>query len=192
MTRCSWCSTASWRPKWDNTAVRDGFQLYLHSFILSKDGDWAVVQQGMNTESRLARRYHWHSPSVTSFTEQPHKFIYGKNQGSILNLTDIGAAEAKKGMLALVQEDPGDIMQEINHLVMPSHHDVRKEDVNRTRLGAVLAMAHEQGCLDFESLLLLPGVGPRTIQSLALVSEVIHGAPVRFPRPGKVLFCPWG
>ncbi len=178
--------------KVDNTAVQDGFQLYLHSFILSKDGDWAVVQQGMNTESRLARRYHWHSPSVTSFTEQPHEFIYGKNQGSILNLTDIGAAEAKKGMLALVQEDPGDIMQEINHLVMPSHHDVRKEDVNRTRLGAVLAMAHEQGCLDFESLLLLPGVGPRTIQSLALVSEVIHGAPVRFRDPARFSFAHGG
>jgi hypothetical protein len=178
--------------KVDNTAVQDGFQLYLHSFILTVEGDWAVVQQGMNTDSRLARRYHWHAPSVTSFTEQPHEFIYGKNQGTILNLTDVQAAAAKSGMLSLVKEKPVKVMEEITRLVMPAHHDVRSKDVNLQRLGSVLALAHEQHCADFESLLLLQGVGPRTIQSLALVSEVIHGAPVRFRDPARFSFAHGG
>ncbi len=178
--------------KVDNTALQDGFQLYLHSFILTVEGDWAVVQQGMNTDSRLARRYHWHAPSVTSFTEQPHEFIYGKNQGTILNLTDVQAAAAKSGMLSLVKEKPVKVMEEITRLVMPAHHDVRGKDVNLQRLGSVLALAHEQHCADFESLLLLQGVGPRTIQSLALVSEVIHGAPVRFRDPARFSFAHGG
>lgn len=178
--------------KVDNTALQDGFQLYLHSFVLTQEGEWAVIQQGMNTHNRLARRYHWHSPSVTSFTEQPHEFIYGKNQGTILNLTDVQAAAAKTNILALVKEEPEKLMQEIRHLVMPSHHDVRKKDVNMVRLGAVLAMAHEQSCDNFESLLLLNGVGPRTVQSLALVSEVVHGAPVRFRDPARFSFAHGG
>lgn len=178
--------------KVDNTALQDGFQLYLHSFVLTQEGEWAVIQQGMNTHNRLARRYHWHSPSVTSFTEQPHEFIYGKNQGTILNLTDVQAAAAKTNILALVKEEPEKLMQETRHLVMPSHHDVRKKDVNMVRLGAVLAMAHEQSCDNFESLLLLNGVGPRTVQSLALVSEVVHGAPVRFRDPARFSFAHGG
>lgn len=179
--------------KVDNTAIQDGFQLYLHSFILTKDGEWAVIQQGMNTSNRLARRYHWHSPSVVSFTEQPHEFIYGKKKREpILNLTDKDADKAKAAMLQLTKENPDQVMQELKHLVMPSHHDVRQKDVNLKRLGSVLALAHEQSAPDFESLLLLNGVGPRTIQSLALVSEVIHGAPVRFADPARFSFAHGG
>src|SRR6188768_2442258 len=87
--------------KVDNTAIQDGFQLYLHSFIVSKSGEWAVVQQGMNDQDSLARRYHWHSTSVKSFVEEPHTFIYGKNKGMILNLTDKNAAETKNGILKI-------------------------------------------------------------------------------------------
>lgn len=165
--------------KVDNTAIQDGFQLYLHSFIVTTEGNWAVVQQGMNTTNRLARRYHWHAPSLTSFTEQPHEFIYGKrNQREILNLTDKNATPAKNGIMQLTQEHPDKVMNEILSLVMPHHHDVREKDVNLVKLGAALALAHEHSCNDFESLLLLKGVGPRTIQSLALVSEVIHGTQI--------------
>lgn len=178
--------------KVDNTAIQDGFQLYLHSFILTAEGDWSVIQQGMNTGNRLARRYHWHASSVQSFTEAPHEGIYGPNQGLILNLTDREAAAAKSGMLQLTQEQPDKVLQEISHLVMPGHHDVQAKDVDLRRLGAVLALAHEQSCTDFESLLLLNGVGPRTIQSLALVSEVIHGAPVRFRDPARFSFAHGG
>ena len=178
--------------KVDNTAIQDGFQLYLHSFILSQTGEWAVVQQGMNTNEKLARRYHWHSPSIKSFIEEPHTSIYGQNQGRILNLTDKAAAPTRTGILELTRENPGKIMREISKLVMPDHHDVRAEDVNLKRLGAVLALAHDNPVQDMESLLLLEGVGPRTIQSLTLVSEIIHGTPSRFSDPARFSFAHGG
>jgi hypothetical protein len=184
--------TSKLTAKVDNTAVQDGFQIYLHSFIVSDTGEWAVVQQGMNDESGMARRYHWHSEKVKSFVENPHTFIYGKNQGEILNLTDVQATDAKSAMLEIVREDPAEMLSEIRKIVMPTHHDVRAEDVNLKRLGTVLALAHERDLRDFESLLLLEGLGPRTIQSLALVSEVIHGAPSRFDDPARFSFAHGG
>ena len=178
--------------KVDNTAIQDGFQIYLHTFIVSDEGEWTVVQQGMNDATGMARRYHWHSQKVKSFVEEPHTFIYGKNQGIILNVTDVQAANAKNAMLEIVREDPGRMLPEIQKLLMPKHHDVRSKDVNLKRLGSVLALAHEKELRDFESLLLLEGVGPRTLQSLALVSEVIHGTPSRFADPARFSFAHGG
>ncbi|SEA43653.1 hypothetical protein SAMN05660909_01910 [Chitinophaga terrae (ex Kim and Jung 2007)] len=177
--------------KVDNTAIQDGFQLYLHSFILSDDGEWAVVQQGMNDANGLARRYHWHSKSFESYTQSPHTFIYGKNQGLILNLTDKAADPTQHGILNLTGEKPAHLLQEIK-LIMPSHHDVRAEDVNLKRLGSVLALAYDTKPADFEALLMLEGVGPRTLQSLTLVSEVIHGTPSRFEDPARYSFAHGG
>lgn len=178
--------------KVDNTAVQDGYQLYLHSFIVTGQGEWAVIQQGMNDANGMARRYHWHSASMPSYTETPHTFIYGHNQGQILNLTDKAAAPTKNGLVQLVQEDPARMMPEIRKLVMPSHHDVRAADVDLKRLGSVLAAAHERNLHDFDSLLLLEGVGPRTLQSLTLVSEVIYGTPSRFTDPARFSFAHGG
>lgn len=178
--------------KVDNTAIQDGFQLYLHSFILSADGDWAVVQQGMNDDSGMARRYHWHSSAFESFTEAPHTYIYGHNQGLILNLTDVNAGHTKAGILELVKEKPAHLLPEIRNLVMPSHHELRAENVNLKRLGSVLALAYDTRPGDFESLLMLEGVGPRTLQSLTLVSEVIHGTPSRFEDPARFSFAHGG
>jgi hypothetical protein len=178
--------------KVDNTAIQDGFQLYLHSFILSDTGEWAVVQQGMNETVGMARRYHWHSTAFQSFLETPHTFIYGENQGLILNLTDKSAEDTKAAMLGIVHENPAKMTREIQRLIMPSHHDVRAKDVNLKRLGAMLAVAHDSDLTDFESLLMLEGVGPRTIQSLALVSEVIHGSPSRFEDPARFSFAHGG
>jgi len=178
--------------KVDNTAVQDGFQIYLHSFILTREGEWAVVQQGMNDKTSMARRYHWHSPTVASFVEAPHTFIYGQNQGQILNLTDKDAASTRSGVLSLTHEAPARILQEVRHLVMPGHHEVRARDVDLKRLGSVLALAQEREVLDTESLLLLEGLGPRTLQSLVLVSEVIHGTPSRFSDPARFSFAHGG
>jgi len=178
--------------KVDNTAIQDGFQIYLHTFIVTDEGEWAVVQQGMNDETGMARRYHWHSKQFKSYLENPHTSIYGKNQGLILNLADAQAADAKTAMLSIVKEDPHKMFPEIRKIIMPSHHDVRAKDVNLKRLGSVLALAHDNDLKDFESLLLLEGVGPRTIQSLALVSEVIHGAPSRFSDPARFSFAHGG
>jgi hypothetical protein len=178
--------------KVDNTAIQDGFQLYLHTFIVTDEGEWAVVQQGMNNSNGMARRYHWHSEKVASFVENPHTFIYGKNQGEILNLADVLAKDAKTGILDIVKENPVRMFPEIQKIIMPSHHEVRATNVNLKRLGSVLALAHEKDLHDFESLLLLEGVGPRTIQSLALVSEVIHGTPSRFNDPARFSFAHGG
>jgi hypothetical protein len=178
--------------KVDNNAVQDGFQLYLHNFIVSNTGQWAVIQQGMNDANGMARRYHWHSASLKSFVEEPHTAVCGNNQGEILNLTAADAASSRNGMLLLSNESPEKIIREFQHLVMPTHHDVRSEDVNLKKLGATLWLAHDSQLQNFEELLLLQGVGPRTIQSLALVSEVIHGSPSRFKDPARFSFAHGG
>jgi len=178
--------------KVDNTGIQDGFQIYMHSFIVTKAAEWTVVQQGMNDSSGMARRYHWHSEQLKSYVENPHTFIYGKNQGEILNLTDVGAQPTKAGILQIVKEDPGRMLPEIRRIVMPSHHDVRAEDVDLKRLGSILTLAHEKEIGDFESLLLLEGLGPRTLQSLTLVSELIHGTPSRFTDPARFSFAHGG
>ena len=172
----------------DNNAIADGFQLYLHSFLLTKTGEWAVVQQGMNESSALARRYHWHSTTVRDFTSEPHAAIVGEHQGTIMNLVDHRADAAQKAMLATVKENPEKTITEWRHLKMPRHHDVREEDVDLGRLGAILALAYERDFRDFASLLLLEKLGPRTLQSLALIAEVVHGAPTRFSDPARFSF----
>lgn len=177
--------------KVDNTAVQDGYQLYLHSFVVTKEGEWAVIQQGMNPLNRMARRYHWLSSSLRSFMEEPHTSVCGKNQGLILNLTDKQADTTKAGILELTKESPDKLMNEVS-LILPRHHEVKAEDVNLKRLGAALHLAHETEVKDMESLLLLEGVGPRTLQSLTLVSEVIHGTPSRFSDPARFSFAHGG
>ncbi|WP_134087806.1 DUF763 domain-containing protein [Olivibacter sp. XZL3] len=178
--------------KIDNTAIQDGFQLYLHAFVLSIDGNWSIVQQGMNAASKLARRYHWHAPEVYSFVEEPHSFVYGHNQGQILNLTDRNAAVTRDAILAISKEHPDYILREARKIIMPSHHHVSEKDVNLKRLGTVLALAQEKGVGNMEELLLLEGLGPRTLQSLTLVSEVIHGTPCRFNDPARFSFAHGG
>lgn len=177
--------------KVDNTAVQDGFQLYLHTFIVTKEGDWSVIQQGMNPNERMARRYHWLSSSLRSFMEEPHTSVCGRNQGLILNLTDKLAAPTKEGIMELTKESPDKLMREVS-IILPNHHEVKAEDVNLKRLGAALILAHETNVSDMESLLLLEGVGPRTLQSLTLVSEIIHGTPSRFSDPARFSFAHGG
>jgi len=187
LVRCSKLSA-----KVDNTAIQDGFQLYTHNFILSDTGKWAVIQQGMSDASSTARRYHWHSDSLTSFVDDPHTSIYGKNTGLILNMADKQADSSRKGIMQIASEKPEYMLKEINKLVLPSHHDVQAKDVDLKRLGAVLWLAHEKQPSDFEDLLLLQGLGPRTLQSLVLVSEVIHGTPSRFKDPARFSFAHGG
>ncbi|WP_192360851.1 DUF763 domain-containing protein [Mesorhizobium mediterraneum] len=190
--------------KVDSAAVQDGFDLYLHGFIVTDDGDWVVVQQGMNGDSKVARRYHWLSEGLKSFVDQPHAAIEGANQGEIVNLTDHRADASRKGQLELLQDlGPDRILREfaalerdvtaepepeqpmLPHLVMPAHHDVRESDVVMRRLHGNMAAAAERGPADFSELLLVPGVGARTVRALALVAEVLHGAPCRFSDPGR-------
>jgi len=235
--------------KVDGNALQDGFQLYMHNFILSDQGDWVVVQQGMNTATKTARRYHWSSENLKSFVDQPHSGVTGENQGKILNLTDSEAKETRGTILTLTHENPDKMLKEIakisgrdyvkqlefnfseedkeekssadkglinggdsspaqdkspdwqssqilirndRNLLMPAHHEIRAEDVDLKRLGSVLATAYSNDNQDFESLLLTPGLGPRTLQSLTLVSEIIYGTPSRFSDPARFSFAHGG
>ena len=193
--------------KVDSAAVQDGFDLYLHGFIVTNDGKWVVVQQGMNDGRRQARRYHWLSEGLTSFVDSPHAAIEGRDQGKIVNLADRRAVQSREGQLDLLASlGPDRIAREVcaleaefapkgasaiqaqpmlPHLVMPPHHDVRQGDVNMRRLYGNLAAAADRGPVDFESLLLTPGVGARTVKALAMVAEVVHGAPYRFSDPAR-------
>ena len=176
----------------DNNAIADGFQIYLHAFVLTADGDWAVVQQGMNEASGMARRYHWHSAAVRDFTAEPHTAIVGPATGMIRNLVDRRAGPAQDALLAIARSDPGRTLAEVRRLEMPARHAIRAADVNARRLGAVLALAHERDVRDFASFLLLEQLGPRTLQSLSLIAEVVHGAPTRFDDPARFAFAHGG
>ncbi|MBR0868968.1 DUF763 domain-containing protein [Bradyrhizobium tropiciagri] len=185
--------------KVDSAAVQDGFELYLHGFFVTDDGKWTVVQQGMNGDKRQARRYHWHSEGLRSFVDEPHSAIDGPTQGEIVNLTDHRAGGSRQAQLDLLAAlGPDGIAREyaeltqsataqpyLLHLMMPAHHDVRSSDVFVRRLHGTLAAAAERGPLDFPELLLTPGVGARTVESLAMVAEVVHGAPYRFRDPAR-------
>ena len=196
--------TSRLTAKVDSAAVQDGFALYLHSFVVTPDGSWVVIQQGMNPTRRQARRYHWLSESVTSFVDSPHAAIAGPHQGEIINLTDRRAAPARAVQVALAQGGPDAVVPVLRrlrdaapalpspHLHLPAHHDVRPTDVFLHRLHATLAVAADRGAADFAELLLMPGVGARTVAALALVSEVVHGAPARFADPARFAFAHGG
>jgi hypothetical protein len=190
--------------KIDSAAVQDGFDLYLHGFVVTDDGKWTVIQQGMNGDQRQARRYHWLSEGLESFVDSPHSAIDGTNQGKIVNLADRQAAPSRNAQLdMLAQLGPDRLSREyaslaveedkkaeteqplLPHLVMPAHHDVRAEDVFVRRLHGTLAAAAERAPTDFPDLLLTPGVGARTVEALAMVAEVMHGTPCRFADPAR-------
>ncbi|HEY2226869.1 MAG TPA: DUF763 domain-containing protein [Xanthobacteraceae bacterium] len=194
--------------KVDSAAVQDGFDLYLHGFVVTDDGHWAVVQQGMNGESKQARRYHWLSEGLTSFVDDPHAAIEGPRRGEIINLADRRAEKSRDAQLDLLSAlGPDRITAELAklmggndagrqpllpHLIMPAHHDVRGEDVIGRRLQGNLAAAAARGPTDFPALLLTPGVGARTVAALAMVAEVLHGAPCRFGDPARFSFAHGG
>src|SRR5580692_6286243 len=200
--------------KVDSAAVQDGFDLYLHGFIVTDEGKWTVVQQGMNDASRTARRYHWLSEGLQSFIEEPHNAIDGVHQGEIVNLTDRRADVSRRAQLDLLSSlgpdglarelaaieakpgkpipSPDPVQLTLPHLVMPAHHDVRPSDVLAPRLHATFAAAANRGPADFAELLLVPGVGARTVRALAMVAEVMHGAPYRFTDPARFSFAHGG
>ena len=176
--------------KIDNNAIADGFQLYLHTFIASDSGEWAVVQQGMNEGSGLARRYHWHSASVQDFTLDPHAAIVGERQGTILNLVDRNARPAQDALLRIAAEHPDRTLAEFRKLELPAHHDVRAGNVDLKRLGAVLAAAYDREFRDFASLLLLENLGPRTLQIARAHCGSSAWRSGAFSRPGPLFVRP--
>ena len=176
----------------DNNAVQDGFGLYQQYFILSDEGEWTSISQGMNKTNRRARRYHWHSPTVRSFTDSPHTGIVGIENQKVLNLVDGEANSLRDNMVALTQESPRHVIDAIRSQELPDRHDVRKDDVNLTRLGSVLNLAYNRDVENFDELVLMHGVGPRTLKALAMASEVIHGDATRFEDPARFSFAVGG
>jgi hypothetical protein len=186
--------------------VQDGYQLYHHTFIVSEDGDWAVVQQGM--QSRLARRYHWLSDNVTSFVDEPHSGIASDRLGqSVLDMTAHESGESRKSSLELVRDSPNNLSRLIHGmeqapidqylpgyqgalmLVMPTHHSI-------TRLSEMtvkaLRRAYEFQPDSYEELVALRGIGPKAIRALALVSELIYGTTPSWKDPAKYSFAHGG
>tara|TARA_B100000029_G_scaffold273217_1_gene267996 strand:+ start:136 stop:1374 length:1239 start_codon:yes stop_codon:yes gene_type:complete len=178
--------------KIDNNAIMDGYNLYQQYFILTDEGEWTNISQGMNTKTRRARRYHWHSPTVRSFVDDPHTGIVGKKGKPIINLVDSRADNVRNNIINLTHEKPMKVLNECKKMSLPNRHDVRESDVNMKRLGAVLEMAYNNGIDNFEDLMMLKGVGPKTLKSLALVSEVIHGDSSRFEDPSRFSFAVGG
>ena len=201
--------------KVDNGCVQDGFSIYLHAFAVDAEGRWSVVQQGMSPQRGLARRYHWSSSQLQSFVDDPHAGIVGTHEGLLVNLADHQALPARESILDFSAQDPAKQLTELRqvmasrpissgfqndlktpaqgeHVTLPQRHDIRPQDIDAGRLGAVLALAWELQPPDFEDLLLLEGLGPRTLQSLALVSEVVYGKPSRFTDPARFAFAHGG
>jgi hypothetical protein len=200
--------------KIDGAAVQDGFDLYLHAFFVSVEGDWCVVQQGMNEILKEARRYHWQSENLEGFFDSPHSGIEGRNVGVIVNLADARAERNRRAGLELACANPDrtvgllrrrresgnlalPLFPELDappqptapppgpHLHLPHHHEIRATDLSLKRLHGTLTAAAERGPRDFAELLLVPGVGPRTVAALAFVAEIVHGAASRFSDPAR-------
>ena len=172
----------------DNNAIQDGYDLYQQYFLVSDEGEWTALTQGMNRGSRRARRYHWHSPTVRSFSDAPHSGIIGIEDQKVLNLVDPDAEKLRNNMVELTQEKPTEIIKAMKSAELPDRHDVRREDINESRLASVLDLAYNRDVENFEELVDLHGVGPRTLKALAMASEVIHGDATRFDDPARFSF----
>jgi len=181
--------------KVDSAALQDGFQIYQHVFIGTTQGNWAVVQQGMNTDTRWARRYHWLSEGLADFVLEPHEGIACDHVGKPLNMVAAEADAARQAVTAISQRSPDVTVKELERvraLGMPEQHPVGFGDVSPGYLRKALVTTYEKPPQDFSALLLQPGVGPKTIRALALIAEVAHGAPLSFRDPVTYTFAVGG
>jgi len=180
--------------KVDSSALQDGYQLYHHAFFFSSSGNWAIVQQGMNASTLYARRYHWLKDNVKSFVEEPHKAIVSDRSFPVLNMVAKDSRDARNVVVGLASEKPEKLLKEIKavrELKLPSHHYV-VGDVNPDKIYKGFLAAYEQNPKDFEELLVTKNVGPKTIRALALISEVLYGAPPSFADPARFSFAHGG
>ncbi len=169
--------------KVDSAAVQDGYDIYAHTFFFADDSSWCVVQQGMNGATGYARRYHWLSRGDLDFVCEPHHGIDSEaapgEQLCFLNMVAREAEASRRASVQVAALDPERILREVQagpSLFLPAHHPVRTVDIDPKRLSRILRVLHEHSPADFERLLGLQGVGPRTIRSLALIAELIYDA----------------
>ena len=181
--------------KVDSAAIQDGYQLYHHCFFFTKDSSWAVVQQGMNEETRYARRYHWLSEKVKEFTQEPHAAICCDMRSESLNMVSKDSKEARESSVLLACEEPlfwEDEIKKIERLDLPSRHWVKREDIGNRYFKKILIKTYEENPKDYEKLLRIEGVGPKTVRSLSLLSEIIYGAKPSFEDPARFSFAHGG
>jgi hypothetical protein len=182
--------------KVDNSALQDGYQLYHHVFFFTADGSWSVVQQGMNENNRYARRYHWLGEKVTDFVCEPHSAICSQTRGKAFNLVAVESQPARDTITNItLEEKPEKIIGQLKRLKtldLPSRHHLSLEDIHPDRLNKTLLITYEQHPQNFEKLLSLQGVGPKTLRALSLISELIYDAPVSLRDPARYSFAHGG
>jgi hypothetical protein len=208
--------------KVDSTAIQDGFQIYHHNLIFTQSGQWTVLQQGMNIDSQKARRYHWLSSTLRQvqgkldFVGEPHSGIISDTKVKPLNLTAKESDENRKISAGLTREEPKKFLKDFKTILNKSDkflikkqkignftlmelndvefhwHPVVNEKFDLKRLEKTILLSHAQGPENFESLLALKGVGPKTIRALSLVAEIIYGAKPSYDDPARYTFAHGG
>jgi len=181
--------------KVDSSCLQDGFQLYHHSFIFTRDGHWTVIQQGMSPSSRWARRYHWSSQGLSSFVVEPHKDIVTDKKFLTLNMVAKEIENTRRACAEVSLHKPEDNIRIIDNTgidKLPQRHRILFSDISSKNLSKIFLKTYQEKPEDFEKLLSLPGVGPKTIRSLALISELVYGAPLSFRDPARFSFAHGG
>jgi len=182
--------------KVDSSAVQDGYQLYHHNFLFTTKGSWTVIQQGMNETTRYARRYHWLGEKVASFVNEPHSAILSETRGTALNLI---ASESDPARITITDiatsQKPQEILADLKKLKtlnLPAHHPIGVQDLHPESLSKILLSTYERQPQDFEQLLGLTGVGPKTIRALSLISELVYGVAPSYQDPARYSFAHGG
>ena len=179
--------------KVDSAAVQDGFQVYHHSFFFTSDGSWAVVQQGMNERSLMARRYHWLPPE--RFDWDPHAAVAGEPIQDVLNLVASEGESNRTVAVELAREHPIKLVGELTRMrtvSLPRHHEIRLSDIHPDRLARILLTTYERQPEDYTALLAVPGVGAKALRALALVAELTYGEPASVRDPVSYSFAHGG
>lgn len=187
--------------KVDSNALQDGYQLYHHCFIFTKDGNqWSVIQQGMNEDNRMARRYHWLSKDLDSFVCEPHKAICCDKKNKVINLVALESGKAREIVAGLSCEKPQNILKDLKKIkdwqeksyTLPNRHHIRLDDMDFRRMEKIFISTYERKPENFEKLLAMKGVGPKTIRALALISELVYGVKYSIKDPARFSFAHGG
>ncbi len=180
--------------KVDSSAVQDGFQIYHHAFFFIRSGQWCVVQQGMNDESGMARRYHWLGNENTDFVNEPHTAVCCDHRGKVLNFVARESKISRERVTQIAVQPDKEVSSLIARpeLLMPRRHWVRSDDINPKYLNKILLKTYEQAPEDFEALLGIKGVGAKTLRALALTAELIYGTKTSFRDPARFSFAHGG
>ncbi len=199
--------------KVDNSLVQDNYAIYSHTIIFTEEAEWAVIQQGLNNHNSYARRYHWLSDNVESFVEEPHSAICcDKKESDVLDMTNKNSEEARKTSLDIVNDNPQHLLKYFNGQALlndfiDSNHKINENNSSVKRLHLpkshfiinmrktniqTLQMAYELQPKNYEELVAIKGIGPKTIRSLALISELVYGTKASWKDPAKYSFAHGG